>query len=291
MAKIVADCLVGFYKLWHGRLHLPGSGFLLRFFARSVLPLQNYPVAVPGVGIIPLDFRMDFAFLWTNFLLNESHREEGLLLVLASHFSPDGVFWDIGANIGLISGNLVRSFPSAAFYLFEPNPDLTRRLARLFSTRKNVAITETALSDQNGRAHFNIAPGFSSTATLLPGHHANAAVIDVELQTGDRFLSTHTAGAPSLIKIDVEGHELEVLRGCRELVATHRPVIVFEHLFLSDDAIKSLVPPGYDLLYIHDQSGTCSPVLDRNCSHNAILIPSGKRQGNDSGPRLPDPRP
>jgi hypothetical protein len=93
------------------------------------------------------------------------------------------------------------------------------------------------------------------------------------LQTGDDFLSTHPASIPSLIKIDVEGHEVEVLKGCQKLIATHHPVIVFEHLFLSNDSLKSMTPPGYDLFYIHDKSGALSPVLDRSCSHNCILIP------------------
>jgi FkbM family methyltransferase len=270
---MISDCLVGFYRFWHGTLHLPGAGKLLRFSSRWIPALQNYPVSVPGLGTIPLDFRMDFAFCWTNFLLNESHHEEGLLTALSSQASPKMVFWDVGTNIGLISGNLVRTFPSATFYLFEPNPDLTRRLTSLFLAKSNVSITETALSDRNGSARLNIVPGLSSISSLSSTQHANAVGIDVELQTGDHFLSTHPEAAPDLIKIDVEGHEVEVLQGCRELIATHKPVIVFEHLFLSDDALKSLVPPGYDLLYIHDRSGACSPVLDRRCSHNAILIP------------------
>jgi FkbM family methyltransferase len=177
----------------------------------------------------------------------------------------------------LVSGNLFRAFPSATFCLFEPNPDLTRRLVRLFSTKSNVSITETALSDRNARARFNIVPGHSCTATLSSTQDANAVGIEVELQTGDHFLSNHPSRIPNLIKIDVEGHEVEVLHGCQKLIAAHKPVIVFEHLFLSEDALKSLALPGYDLLYIHDTSGALSPVLDRRFSHNAILIPSGKR--------------
>jgi len=274
---MISDCLVGFYRYWHGALHLPGAGALLRFCARWILPLQNFPVTVPGIGTIPLDFRKDYAYTWTNFLLNDPPEEEGLLTVLASHASPNMVFWDVGANIGLISGNLLRSFPSAKFYLFEPNPDLTRRLTSLFTAMSNVSITETALSDRNARARLNIVPRHSAISTLSSTQNAGAIGIDVELQTGDHFLSTHSESAPDLIKIDVEGHEVEVLQGCQKLIATHKPVIIFEHLFLSDDSLKSLVPPGYDLFYIHDKSGVLSPNLDRRCSHNAALIPSGKR--------------
>jgi FkbM family methyltransferase len=282
MGKIISGCLVEFYRFWHGALHIRGAGALLHFASRWIPALRSYPVKVPGVGVIPLDFRMDYAYTWMNFLLNESHHERGLLTVLASHCSPTMVFWDVGANIGLITGNLIRAFPSATFCLFEPNPDLTKRLAVLFSGH-DVSITETALSDQNTRARFNIVPGETSLATLLSAQNPKACGIDVELQTGDHFLSTHPASAPDLIKIDVEGHEVEVLRGCRELIAARKPVIVFEHLFLSDDSLKSLVPPEYDLFYIHDESGELSADLDRGYSHNAILIPRGKRWRSGSG--------
>lgn len=136
MAKLLSDFLVGFYRFWHGTLHLSGAGFLLRFFARWLLPLCDYPLTIPRIGTIRLDFRMDYAFTWMNFLLNDTNRDEGLLSVLTSHFSPTTLFWDVGANIGLISGNLFQTFPNATFCLFEPNPDLTQRLAGLFFAKK-----------------------------------------------------------------------------------------------------------------------------------------------------------
>ena len=273
MSRLISNWLVGFYRLWHGTLHLRGAGALLRWCAQWLEPLRNFPLTVPGIGTIPLDFRMDYAYTWTNFLLQDAHQEEGLLTVLASHASPKMVFWDVGANIGLISGNLIRAFPSASFCLFEPNPELTSRLHSLFSAKHNVTITEVALSDQNTRTRFNIVPGHTSISTLLPAQDARAEGIEVELQTGDHFLATHPSSAPDLIKIDVEGHEMEVLRGCQAVIALHRPVIVFEHLFLSDEDLKALVPPDYALFYIEDKSGALSLELDRCHSHNAILLP------------------
>ncbi len=274
MTAFFAAGLVGFYRFWHGTLHLPGAGKLLQWFSRRVKALQHYPLQVPWLGTMPIDFRMDYAFIWTNFLLNEPQHTEGLLTVLKKYASPQMVFWDIGANIGLISGNLYRSFPSATFCLFEPNPDLTQRLVSLFSAHPNAHIVEAALSDRNARGQFSIVPGESGTATLLPTGNAEAVSVEVKLLTGDQYLAEHPSFIPRLIKIDVEGHEVEALRGCRELIAQHRPVIVFEHLFLTDEAIRYLVPAHYEISYIHDVTGECSPVLDRRCSHNALLIPA-----------------
>ena len=277
MLSIAADLLVAFYRFWHGTLHLPGAGALLRFAAQRIAPLQNYRVTVPGIGTLPLDFRMDYAYACTNFLLlQEAHPEEGLVTALTAHASPHMVFWDVGANIGVITENLIRTCPNATFCLFEPNPDLTKRLTSLFSAMSNVTVSGVALSDKTARARFNIIPADSSLSTLCATDDDRAVGLEVELQTGDDFLAAHPGCAPSLIKIDVQGHEVEVISGCTNLIATHGPVIVFEHLFLNDDQLKALVPRRYELFYLDDQTGALSPVLDRHKSHNAILLPTGK---------------
>ena len=282
---MLANGLVGFYRFWHGRLGLKGAGKLLHVTAPFVRALQNYPLTVPGIGVIPVDFRNDYAYSWTNYLLNEEHPEEvGLFAVLETVCFEKMVFWDVGANIGLVSGHAFRQFPSATFCLFEPNPDLASRLKLLYSERPNVLVSEVALSDQKGRAQLHLDSDKTSTATLSGGLTSASGKLDVGLETGDQFASDHGAAIPDLIKIDVEGHEVEVLRGCRELIAAHRPIIIFEHLFLSDEAIQAVVPSGYDIFYIDDKTGALSPTLHRWYSHNSLLKP---RQPAKSGALIP----
>jgi FkbM family methyltransferase len=280
MLVMISEALVAFYRFWHGYLHLPGSGALLRFCAPWLRPLREYPTQVPGIGTLQLNFQMDYASAWTNFLLGEHHAEEGLLAILRSRFSAGMVFWDVGANIGLISASMLLSFPSATLCLFEPNPDLAARLNQLFSSKPNVFVNEMGLSNRNSRAGFNLVPGHTTTGSLSSSSDRDAFGIEVELQTGDHYLSAHPEKIPNLIKIDVEGHEIEVLEGCRNLIAAHGPVIVFEHIFMENDSLAGLVPPGYEIFYIHDTDGRLSPVLDRTCSHNAILLPAGKENRN-----------
>jgi FkbM family methyltransferase len=274
MSRFMADCLVKLYQFWHGTVRVKGAGKLLRLSAQWITALQDYPVAVPGIGTIPLDFRNDYAYSWTNYLLDEGHQEEaGLFIVLGSLCSLKTVFWDVGANIGLVSGYAFRRFPAATFCVFEPNPDLAKRLKQLYSEKQNVLVTEVALSDRNRRAHLHFNSDTTTTATLSEGNAPTSEKIEVALETGDHFLSNHPASIPNLIKIDVEGHEVEVLRGCQELITAHRPTIIFEHMFLSDEAIQALVPPGYDIQYIDDKTGALSPTLHRWYSHNSILRP------------------
>jgi hypothetical protein len=57
-----ADLLVNFYRLVHGRLHLPGAGWLLRRFAPLLPHLQAYPLPLPEVGVAIVDFRKAEAY-------------------------------------------------------------------------------------------------------------------------------------------------------------------------------------------------------------------------------------
>lgn len=265
--------LVAFYRFWHGTLRLPGAGRLLRRAARRLPELQSFPLTVPGVGSVRVDFRDCSAYFWINTLLGEPHQEDGLIAFLKQHFSPDGVFWDVGANIGAVAASLFQSFPAASFCLFEPNPALAPRLSGLFEAQRNVLVLPQALSHQTGTAILAAPPGESPIARLH--EHATAPGIEVPRTTGDRFASDHPHLGPTLVKIDVEGHEPSVLAGMKAVIARCRPVIAFEHMFLDDARIASLVPHGYRLAFIGDADGALSHTLDRSRSHNAALLPAG----------------
>ena len=78
---------------------------------------------------------------------------------------------------------------------------------------------------------------------------------------------------PAVVKIDVEGHEPAVLRGLSRVISQHRPVIIFEHLFLTDEMVQQLTPVGYVRFSIHDKTGQLLPRIERRFSHNSVLVP------------------
>src|SRR5580658_10305116 len=97
------DLLVGFYRVVHGRLHMPGAGWLLKRLAPMLPGLQTYPCPVPEVGVALLDFRDEAAFGMVNSLLGDLGRDAGLYRCLEEALQPGDVFWDVGANIGIVS--------------------------------------------------------------------------------------------------------------------------------------------------------------------------------------------
>jgi FkbM family methyltransferase len=149
-------------------------------------------------------------------------------LLIAFGLREDDNCVDIGANRGEILRELVRAAPRGRHLAFEPLPDLAAELRREFP---EVDVRECALSDgPPGRASFTHVPeipelsGFRRRA--YPGDLETRA-ITVATDALDRALPE--GYVPALIKLDVEGAELQVLRGARETLRRHTPLLVFEH--------------------------------------------------------------
>jgi FkbM family methyltransferase len=151
---------------------------------------------------------------------------------LATYLKPGHVFCDIGANVGfftVIAARLVG--PSGRVYAFEPMPDnavLLRRNVELNAFR-HVTVVEKAVSSASGQgelllSHFS---GGSAllTATAPPDLKGR---IPVELVSVDDLVAGRDVAAPNVVKIDVEGAELDVLRGMSATIQAHKPIIVYE---------------------------------------------------------------
>jgi len=140
------------------------------------------------------------------------------------------VFLDIGANIG--NHTIWFADYLSSIYAFEPNPEALKLLQENVNqnrlTRK-VKIFPLALSDKNGKAFFfRHNPGNLGSARIIEEDRKGALEIDVKI--GDEILNSTRSIHIDFMKIDVEGHEVEVLRGLRETIRTHRPVALIEYL-------------------------------------------------------------
>lgn len=173
---------------------------------------------------------------------------EALATIFAAALAQDGNAVDVGAHGGDVLDDLLRIAPRGRHLAFEPLPDLAAALRRRLP---EVDVRAVALSDANGEAtfaHVLDRPGWSGLkARPTPdGAAARVATITVLTQRLDDALP---AGyVPALIKIDVEGAELQVLQGARQTLATHRPVVVFEHGLGSADHYGTRPEDVHDLL-------------------------------------------
>lgn len=132
------------------------------------------------------------------------------------------VVYDLGANVGyysLIASALVGRMGHVI--AFEPdvrNISLFRRHLSM-NEINNVQIVESAVSDQSGTAGFYQEPGRSM------GRLGDDGSVSVRTVALDDFIRESGAPAPDVMKIDVEGAEMRVLRGAGHLLSELQPLI------------------------------------------------------------------
>jgi FkbM family methyltransferase len=150
---------------------------------------------------------------------------------LAGRLRPNDVFYDLGANIGLFSLLAARIVGTGGkVFSFEPDPENADRLRRNVSRNGfgNISVVQAGVWSSSGDRHFKGAedgsPDRGVGAFVEDGSHP--AVFSVACVSLDDF--TRTAPYPSGIKCDVEGGELEVLEGARELLGCRHPWILCE---------------------------------------------------------------
>jgi FkbM family methyltransferase len=151
-----------------------------------------------------------------------SEVEEDLLPLMVD---PTRSAVDVGANVGSYTIALAKQ--ALTVYAFEPEAELANLLRR--AAPRNVHVAEEALSDQQGTGEFHVpllnGKRAISLGSLVATPGPNYQVRTVTTTTLDAVLATEDVG---FIKIDVEGHELQVLLGGRELIAQCRPVVLVE---------------------------------------------------------------
>jgi FkbM family methyltransferase len=134
---------------------------------------------------------------------------------------------DIGANVGGILEHFVCLAPAGRHVAFEPLPDLAADLRRRFpSVEVRQAAVGAARQRQREFVRVHGAPSRSGFSPVAAGERETSRLA-VEVESLDRVLAPDYV--PSLVKIDVEGAELEVLQGALNTLKVHRPMILLEH--------------------------------------------------------------
>jgi FkbM family methyltransferase len=198
--------------------------------ARVMRPLVNrlLPDALTTVTVrqgrnrglrIPIYPRSE-KYYWTG--TYEAELQEALWSLL----DTGGVFWDVGAHVGFFSGLASRRVGATGWVVaIEPFPDNLARLESVLALNDlaNVDVRSHAVLAHAGAAEYLPAPASSmgSVAAVPTGHG-----IPVSVQSLDTLLEQ--LPAPGVVKIDVEGAELDVLRGGARLAARTSAMFVVE---------------------------------------------------------------
>ena len=157
---------------------------------------------------------------------------------------------DVGASNGIWTRDCLSVFPDARYLLVDPLPGNQPALAALAAERPQVRVWQGALGSQPGVLDLHVHGDQSSflPSASFPSGSSQA----VEVRTLDSFLGGDLLQAPDLIKADVQGFELEVLRGARQCLKTAQLLLlevsyrrIYQNLPLAHDVIAFAGSEGF----------------------------------------------
>jgi FkbM family methyltransferase len=190
-------------------------------------------------------------------VLSRGSFEPGLtsLLNFWADNNPEGIFLDVGANVGVHIIGTCSKYKKVIG--IEPYPPLVNRLEKMLDVNsiENVEIKEFALSDARGANQFKI-PDKSNLGTgrLVGGQFQSGEneFIQIQTITGDDLAASELLPFIA-VKVDTEGAEKFVIKGLKITLNRDRPLVAFELLDDGAAAANDLVkmfPQNYNFMKI-----------------------------------------
>jgi FkbM family methyltransferase len=161
--------------------------------------------------------------------------EPFIVNTLVHFIKPDSTFFDVGANLGMMSLPVLKACPASRVVSFEPSPSslpYLRKTLRESSYRARWTVVEKALWQERGEMAFGLQSirgwDFMYEHLSPAGTAPEGRSVRVPVSLLDAEWASLGEPPVSLIKIDVEGAEAGVLAGGTKLLQKCRPTIVLE---------------------------------------------------------------
>jgi len=173
---------------------------------------------------------------------------------------------DVGANCGQFTLYALARFPSAHIIAFEPLLGAREQMARLFEGERRVEVVPFALGEIEGEgvmhvtakdAHSSLLPIGQRQASTFPGAD-EVGTARADVRTLDNVLADRELVYPALLKVDVQGFELPVLRGAEQTLRSFDQILIeasfaelYEGQALFPDVSHHLEARGFRLVSGH----------------------------------------
>ena len=190
--------------------------------------------------------------------------EERIFDVCASLIERGNVFYDIGANVGLLSVEMAKKFDDQITIVsFEPQSDLANAIAAsaVLNEFDNIRVLDMLVGENEGEQELYLT-SHSLHASVIP-REQKARKVTKLMGTLDRLVASGAVPPPNVIKIDVEGSELAAFHGAQEVLTTYRPHVVFE----ADENMRRFGVSANDLILF----------LKECCEYEFFFIAEGAR--------------
>lgn len=211
-----------------------GSGRLGRFIRDTLLPTPNGPTICHikyGFNII-VDPVIDKGV--ERQIYFRSIYEEGTIALMKEILKDGDTFIDVGSNIGLMSLAASQFVgENGTVYAFEPHPDTFSILQAnlLLNSSTNIMHYNIALGMRNGKARIYSNMYFNrGSASLIKNMQNEQEGKEVAIMSLDDFIIEKGIKNIRMLKVDVEGWELEVFKGASQLLSgENAPIVCFEY--------------------------------------------------------------
>jgi FkbM family methyltransferase len=162
---------------------------------------------------------------------------------------PHKTFVDVGAHIGSVISEVVGYDSTIKIVAIEATPEKVIRLKRKFPS---IELHDCAVGESTGEASFFVnskQSGYSSLRKPTGIHESQTYEIKVSIKRLDEIISPNNI---DVIKIDVEGAELGVLRGSTKILNESRPTIMFESGPQLEDSLGYTKEEMYDFFSVNN---------------------------------------
>lgn len=179
------------------------------------------------------------------------------------------VIVDVGANRGQFALVARKVFPGSYIYSFEPLEGPAKKYKSVFRNDKKSVLFPQAIGPKKDITSIHVSkrddsssllPITSTQTSLFPGTEEHD-IVEVKISPLCEVFSEKKLQGPALLKLDVQGFELEALRGCEELIGKFQDIYVecsFRELYkgqaMVDEVIEYLTERSFCLVGVYNVS-------------------------------------
>lgn len=216
-----------------------------------------------------------YLFLFSYYRIKTIKNYEPGFNVFITMIPGNGVILDIGANIGITVVPLAQKHSNSKVYAFEPIQTNYNTLTRIitFFDLKNVTTVLAAVGSSTGTVNMvmPIVDGVKKQGlSKLDDNNTDGRVEKVNIHPLDAYSFKEPVTA---IKIDVEGHELEVLKGATQLLREDKPIIYCELWdSIKAEAIAYLKSFNYRAFVYEEETSSLVPYIQQSSDNFFFIV-------------------
>lgn len=197
-------------------------------------------------------FKFIYLKLLKNFIVIEQNTIENFLIKKTKNFflKSNNCIIDIGAHRGDKTNIFLKFYPDSKFLLFEPFPKYFKILKKKFNNKKNIFIYKLAFHNKKRKNKFFYTDNkkYQESFSLLRKNYLDKSIVVKTIKLDDFFSENKI----SIIKIDAERNELNILNGGIKTIKKNLPIIFIETCNLTQSKIEKFFKKINYKIYVYE---------------------------------------